>query len=70
MQEKLHTVKEIAQKFDVINMTVYSWIKKGELKIQKNPISGRVKISDEAINEFILQRERRRSKKEWFILFR
>lgn len=62
MQKEIYTVKEIAQKFDVITMTVYSWIRKGELKIQKNLITGRVRISDVAINDFILQREKKNTK--------
>ena len=45
------TVKEIAEGLKVHEQTVYRWITRGELKVQR--ISGLLRITEEAYQEFI-----------------
>uniref|UniRef100_A0A6M3KTE2 Putative DNA binding, helix-turn-helix domain containing protein n=1 Tax=viral metagenome TaxID=1070528 RepID=A0A6M3KTE2_9ZZZZ len=45
------TVKEIAEKLQVHEQTVYRWINRGELKAQR--VGGLLRITEEAYQEFI-----------------
>ena len=44
------TVKEIAERLQVHEQTVYRWIKKGVLKAQR--VGGLLRITEEAYQEF------------------
>lgn len=58
MEIKLYRVKEVAQMFQVAERTVYNWVAFGYLKAIKigdEDGKGTIRITDDAIEEFIKQ---------------
>lgn len=51
MDEKLHTVKEVADHFRVSRQAVYDWINAGRLRALR--IGERVRIPESAVREFV-----------------
>lgn len=51
MEEKYHTVKEIANRFRVSRQAVYDWIESGQLRAIK--LGSRVRVSESALNDFV-----------------
>ena len=48
--EKIYTVREVAQMFDVTDWSIRMWMKQGKLKGQK--IGGRLYFTDKAIRDY------------------
>lgn len=53
MDEKLHTVSEVAKYLRVSRQAVYDWINKGALRAVK--AGERVRIPESALREFVKQ---------------
>lgn len=55
MDEKMYTVKEIADHFRVSRQAVYDWINRGDLRALR--LGDRIRIPQSALNAFIRQVE-------------
>lgn len=44
--EKMYTIKEIAQIFHVSRKTVYDWVRKGKMPVVRSPGGGKMYVSE------------------------
>lgn len=51
MDEKLYTVKEVADQFRVSRQAIYDWINRGDLRALR--LGDRIRIPESALREFI-----------------
>lgn len=59
MSDKLLSVKDVANRFEVSTTAVYDWIKKGEIEsVRTGVVTKRIFVTEESVDRFEERRKR------------